>query len=67
MCVIKGQKDDILFLVFYVICFAEMNDEMIYQRQDDLEKKGQFNCNIHIKIQTSCTILNRAQLRLLHI
>jgi hypothetical protein len=44
-----------------------MNDEMIYQRQDNLEKKAQFNFNIHIMIQTSCTILNRAQLSLLYI
>jgi len=67
MCVIKGQKDDISFLVFDVICFAEMSAEMIYQGQDDLEKKAQFNSNIHIMIQTSCTILNTAQLGLPHI
>jgi len=67
MCIIKGQKDDISFLVFDAICFAETSDEMIYQRQDDLEKKAQFNFNIHIMIQTSCTILNTAQLGLPHI
>ena len=56
MCVIKGQKDDTSFLVFDAICFVETNDEIIYQRQDDLEKEAQFNFNIHITIRTSCTI-----------